>query len=390
MKKLILLLCLIGNFGHAKTTTYLRTTVPAPEKSGEVAPKPSAPQESSTAPAASAPAATPNETKAPAPIQSKINVVTTLSVLASITKAIGTDRVQVNSLSSASEDPHFVKAKPTFKKWVSDADLFIQIGRSLELWVPLVINSSGNQKLISGERLITASNNVTMLEVPSALSRAAGDIHPQGNPHVWLSPLAVLKMAENIMNALIKVDTKNQPHYEKNFSEFKQQLSEAMFGQDLVKAAGTVDFLWRLLEGQKLKQYVAEKKKTLGGWLKSAAGIDYTFITYHTEFSYLAHDFGLKVLGQIEEKSGIAPSARYQNELIKKAKENLVKHIVAATYYVGNTKLIETIANGIGGNKLFIQVDCSIDESYIAMMNRIIKSLVDFRGAVRILPAPVK
>lgn len=381
MKRLILLLCLMGSFGYAKTTTYLKTTVPAPEKAGDVA-HPKAPAPASTPPSK------PNEAKA-TPTQAKINIVTTLSVLASVTKAIGTDRVHVNSLSSASEDPHFVKAKPTFKKWVSDADLFIQIGRSLELWVPLVINSSGNQKLISGERLITASNNVTMLEVPSSLNRSAGDIHPQGNPHVWLSPLAVLKMAENIKNALVKVDTTNQIHYEKNFNEFKQQLSIAMFGQDLVKAAGTVDFLWRLLEGQKLKSYVAEKKKTLGGWLKSAASIDYTFITYHTEFSYLAYDFGLKVMGQIEEKSGIAPSARYQNELIKKAKENLVKHIVAATYYVGNTKLIETIANGIGGNKLFVQVDCSLDESYIAMMNRIIKSMVDFRGAVRIAPAPI-
>ena len=92
-------------------------------------------------------------------------------------------------------------------------------------------------------------------------------------------------------------------------------------------------------------------------------------------------------MGSIEEKSGVAPSLRFQNDLIKKAKENQVKHIAAATYYTGNTKLIDLIATGIGGNKIFIQVDCSPGESYVAMMNRIVKTLVEFRGAVRILPA---
>ena len=163
-----------------------------------------------------------------------------------------------------------------------------------------------------------------------------------------------------------------------------------MFGADLVKAAGNPDYLWRLHEGHKLNQYLLEKKKEIGGWLKMAKQIDYTFITYHTEFSYLANVFSLKIMGQIEEKSGVAPSLRYQNELIKKAQENLVKHVVAATYYTGSTKLIDLIAKGIGGNKTFIQVDCSPNESYVAMMDRILKTLVDFRGAVRLLPVQIK
>lgn len=142
------------------------------------------------------------ETKKPA---SKLHVVTTLEVLKALTKEVGGELVEVECLSSASDDPHFVKAKPTFKRLVSEADLFIEVGRSLELWAPQVLQSSGNSKL-SGDGLLIASTDVKALEVPKELSRKHGDVHPEGNPHIWLSPTAALRMAKNIEKALIKKD----------------------------------------------------------------------------------------------------------------------------------------------------------------------------------------
>lgn len=314
-------------------------------------------------------------------VPKKIKVVTTLSVLASLTRELGGDRVEVSSLSSATEDPHFVKAKPTFKRLVSDADLFIQIGRSLELWAPLVINASGNAKLISGESVVTASQGVQALEVPKELTRQQGDIHPQGNPHIWLSPQAVLKMAENIKNALVKVDAAHKSTYDANLSAFNNKLANAMFGVELVNKAKNNDFLWRLHEGHKLEEYSKNHKLNLGGWLKQAVAINYTFLTYHTVFSYMANDFALKIMGQIEEKSGVAPTLRYQNELVKKAKALGVKHIVAASYYIGNSKLIELIAEQIGGRKIFVNVDCEEKQSYFDFMNNLINLLVKFKSA---------
>jgi len=316
--------------------------------------------------------------KAPAPAK-KLKVVTTLSVLASLTRELGAQHVEVASLTTASEDPHFVKAKPTFKRLVSEANLFVQIGRSLELWVPLVIQSSGNAKLISHQILVTASEGISALEVPKALTRAQGDIHPQGNPHVWLSPKAVLKIADNIKNALIKADTAHKADYENNYKNFKDKLTSAMFGSDLVNKAKNNDLLWRLHEGDRLKKYIADRKLNLGGWLKQAQDINYSFFTYHTVFSYMADDFNLKIVGQLEEKSGVQPTLKYQNELIKKAKELGVKHIVAADYYRGNTKLIDHIAQAVGGRKLFVAVDSSSQQSYFDFMNNLISALVKFK-----------
>jgi len=311
----------------------------------------------------------------------KIKVVTTLSVLAALTRDLGGDRVEVSSLSSATEDPHFVKAKPTFKRLVSDADLFIQIGRSLELWAPLVINASGNAKLISGAGVVTASQGVASLEVPKELTRQAGDIHPQGNPHIWLSPNAVRKMAENIKDALVKADAAHKSIYDARYAIFSNKLATAMFGLELVNKAKNNDFLWRLHEGHKLAEYAKKHKITLGGWLKQALNINYTFLTYHTVFSYMANDFALKIMGQIEEKSGVAPTLRYQNELVKKAKALGIKHIVAASYYIGNSKLIELIAEQIGGRKIFVNVDCEEKQTYFDFMNNLINILVKFKSA---------
>src|SRR5580704_9062135 len=77
----------------------------------------------------------------------KLNVVTTLPVLKALTAQIGGDHVSVASLSTYAEDPHFIKPKPTFSYLLNRADLFIENGRELELWVPKALESAGNKKL---------------------------------------------------------------------------------------------------------------------------------------------------------------------------------------------------------------------------------------------------
>jgi zinc/manganese transport system substrate-binding protein len=316
-------------------------------------------------------------------VAKKLKIVTSLPVLGAIARDIGGTHVEVQSLlmatSEKAEDPHVVKDRPNFKGAVSHADLFIQVGRSLELWSPAVIKSSGNQKLISGQGVVNASEGVPALEVPKELTRAHGDIHPQGNPHIWLSPRAALIIAENIKKALIKTDIEHASDYETNFTNFKNKLSTSMFGQELVKKANNNDYLWRLHQGNKLNEYITTHKLKIGGWLQQAAKIDYAFYTYHTVFSYLAQDFALKIAGQIEEKAGVPPSSKYQKELIKNAQARGVKHIVAASYYLGNSKVIDYIAKNIGAKKIFVTVDSAPGQSYIDFMNNLLTTLVKFK-----------
>src|SRR6266550_7754341 len=62
-----------------------------------------------------------------------VNVVTTTEDLAAIAREVGGDRVTVASLSRGYQDPHFVDAKPSYLVQLKKADLFVEVGRELEV-----------------------------------------------------------------------------------------------------------------------------------------------------------------------------------------------------------------------------------------------------------------
>ncbi len=126
------------------------------------------------------------EVAAAAPLQ----VVTTLPAYASIAQAVGGNLVQSRSISRGDEDAHFVKPKPSYALMLKEADLFVTTGLDLELWAPVLVDKSGNPKIRDGQPgFVNASRGVPLAEVPTSLSRAAGDIHIYGNPHISTSPL---------------------------------------------------------------------------------------------------------------------------------------------------------------------------------------------------------
>src|SRR5438552_529969 len=119
----------------------------------------------------------------------KVQVVCTLPTLKALTEEVGGDRVDVIALAKGDEDPHFVTPTPVLMKKTREADLFIENGFSLELWGNEVVNGSGNAKLFTGmPGRVVAGKGISPLEIPSVLTRELGDIHPQGNPHIWLDP----------------------------------------------------------------------------------------------------------------------------------------------------------------------------------------------------------
>ncbi|HWH92009.1 MAG TPA: zinc ABC transporter substrate-binding protein, partial [Candidatus Binatia bacterium] len=69
--------------------------------------------------------------------QAKLNVVATLPDFGSLAREIGGDKVNVTVLAKATEDPHFVDARPSFVVALRNADVLIDGGAELELgWLP--------------------------------------------------------------------------------------------------------------------------------------------------------------------------------------------------------------------------------------------------------------
>lgn len=270
-----------------------------------------------------------------------VKVVTTLPAYASIAQFVGGDRVQAQSISRGDEDAHFVKPKPSYALMLKSADLFVTTGLDLELWAPVLVDKSGNRKIREGQPgYVNASRGIPLVDVPSNPSREAGDIHIYGNPHIHTSPLNARFIARNIAAGLKRVDPQGTGAYDKNLAEFNRRLDRALYGDQLPAILGsqTLDNLARqgkLISFLQGKDYKGKKLiEYLGGWMgKSMAFRGKDLVTYHQNWSYFTKLFGLAVVGDVEPKPGIPPSAKHVHQLIEKMKQRNVKVVLAPSYY---------------------------------------------------------
>jgi len=266
----------------------------------------------------------------------QVDVVTTLNVLASVTREIGGDRVRVTALAKANQDPHTLVAKPTFKVAARKADLFVEIGLGLDAWGSAVTDASGNPKIQTGQPgRVIASQGIATKELPATLSKAWGDIHPWGNPHVWLDPVNIKQVATNIAAGLTAVDPDGKSVYAANLAAFTARVDDALYGHALVDEYGTSK-LERLSRRGELVDYLKRKGTydKLGGWLKKAEPLrGLKIVTYHKTWIYFCDRFGLTISGEIEEKPGIPPSQAYLARLIDKIESDQIKVLFVDTIY---------------------------------------------------------
>ena len=314
-------------------------------------------------------------------VAAPVRVVTTIPVYASIAELVGGDRVEARSISRGDEDAHFVKPKPSFALMLRDADLFVTTGLDLELWAPVLIDKSGNRRIREGRPgYVSASQGLQLLDVPETVDRSGGDVHIYGNPHVFTSPLLVKSIAANIAAGLVRVDPDGVADYDAGLAHFEQRVDDSLYGSELVQLLGseTLDSLTRqgkLISFLASEEYQGQKLTgKLGGWM--GRSLDFRgkkIVAYHKNWIYLTELFGLEVIGYVEPKPGIPPSARHVHGLIGQIERDGVQVLLAASYF-GVSK-IETIAeragcravivpmgpNGSGPRDYFELVDLWID-----------------------------
>jgi zinc/manganese transport system substrate-binding protein len=271
-----------------------------------------------------------------APPAKKVSVVTTLGVLAELTRQVGGDRVAVTSLAKPNQDPHTLVAKPTYKLAAKNAQLFVELGLGLDIWGAAVVDASGNPDIQTGQKgRVIAAEGIETKELPATLSKAWGDIHPYGNPHVWLDPVNAKQLAANITAGLTRVDPDGKDAYAANLKAFGARIDDALYGHALVEEYGASK-LERLSRRNELIDYLKTKGTygKLGGWLKQAEALrGLKIITYHKTWVYFCDRFGIEVRGEIEEKPGIPPSQEYLASLIKKIQSEGIKVLFIDTIY---------------------------------------------------------
>ena len=258
-----------------------------------------------------------------------LKVVTTTQDLESIVKEVGGDKVETESLAKGYQDPHFVEAKPSFILKLNRADLLVVVGRELEIgWLPALINQARNAKVQPGSNgYLDASATAKILDVPTgAVTRAEGDVHPQGNPHYWLDPGNGRRIAKAIQNKLSQLAPADAAVFAQREADFERRLIEAE---------------------QRWKTAMAPYK-----------GLK--VVTYHRSWPNFVDAFGLDVVGYVEPKPGIPPSPSHTLQLIQQMKRDGIKLIVIEPYFDPKTPnsigsqtgaQVVTLAPSVGGEK---------------------------------------
>jgi zinc/manganese transport system substrate-binding protein len=212
---------------------------------------------------------------------------------------LGGDLVEVTVATTALQDVHQIEAKPSLIAKVRRADLVACTGAELEAgWLPQLLRQAGNAKVASGPGHFLAASQVTTLEKPARLDRAAGDVHPEGNPHIQMDPYRMLKVARALSARLAQVDAGNANAYATRLAGFEGRWNAAIKRWE-AKAAP--------LKGQRV-------------------------VVQHNSWVYLTKWLGIEQVGSLEAKPGVPPTSAHLASMVDAVKAKKPFAVIRAAY----------------------------------------------------------
>jgi zinc/manganese transport system substrate-binding protein len=233
-------------------------------------------------------------------VHAALNVFACEPEWAALTQQLAGDKADIYTATGPLQDPHQVQARPSLIARARNAQLLVCTGAELEVgWMPVVLRESVNDAIQPGSPgHFEAAKYVTMLEVPTRLDRADGDVHAEGNPHIQTDPRNFLPVAEALSKRLIQLDPANAAYYQQLLTMFSQQ--------------------WRA---------------AIAKWEKQAAPLrGVSIIAHHKGFPYMNDWLGLKEVAELEPKPGMEPSAAYLGQVLNELQQHPARMVIRAAY----------------------------------------------------------
>ena len=271
-----------------------------------------------------------------------LKVVATTEDVASLVREVGGDRVAVDAVARGYQDPHFVEPKPSFILLLNRAELLAVVGRELEIgWLPALVHQSRNAKIQPGAAgYLDVSQGARILDIPvGQITRAMGDVHPQGNPHYWLDPGNGRRMAQAVQKKLSELRPADAAYFASRYADFDRRLAEAEKRWDAAMAP---------YKGTKI-------------------------VTYHRSWSNLVDRFGLDVIGFVEPRPGIPPSPAHTFALMQEMKKAGVKVLLVEPYF--DLKTPNSIARETGSKVVVLPPSVGgvpAAKDYIALFDHLV------------------
>ncbi|SFV62858.1 Zinc ABC transporter, periplasmic-binding protein ZnuA [hydrothermal vent metagenome] len=139
----------------------------------------------------------------------KTNVIVSILPQKIFVDKIGGDKVNTTVMVETGASPHNYSPKPSQMKAVSKADIYFSIGVEFEkIWL---------------EKFKYQNKDLKVIDVSKNIQKYH-DSHKELDPHIWVDPLNVKIIAQNIYNALIDEDKNSSSYYKKNLELFLKEL----------------------------------------------------------------------------------------------------------------------------------------------------------------------
>lgn len=234
---------------------------------------------------------------APASSFAKLNVFACEPEWAALAEEIGGDKVEAFSATSAVQDPHYIRARPSLISKARKADLLLCSGASLEIgWLPILLQKASSDLQPGSIGYLMAADVTTILEVPAIVDRSMGDVHPEGNPHVHLNPHNLILVGESLTDRLSGIDAENAPFYKNRYQDFSSRLHKA------------------------ISRWESEASVFKGK----------PVVVHHKSFTYLLDWLGMKQAGTLEPKPGIPPTTSHLKNLLQQLRSSPADIIIRA------------------------------------------------------------
>lgn len=209
---------------------------------------------------------------------------------------IAKDSVEINILIPPNSDEHTMEFKPRALKKLEQSKIYFLADLELEKILGEKFKSVlKNVKIVNineGIHLLKGGHDYEHEHEHDHDGHHAEEEHDEYNdPHVWLDPILVKKLAQNITQALVQSFPKNKEIYEANLANFLKELDQ-------------------------MDAQIAEKLKNIKR---------NEFIVYHPSWAYLAKRYNLVQIPV--EIDGKEPKSKDLQNLIKFAKEKDIRVI---------------------------------------------------------------
>ena len=234
------------------------------------------------------------------PATAAISVFATVPEWGALVEELAGDKARIYVATNALQDPHHVEAKPSLIARARGADLVVATGAELEIgWLPLVLQQAGNPKVKPGQPgYFEAAAFVTLLDKPTRLDRADGDVHAAGDPHIQTDPRNIARVAAPLAARLAELDPENAAWYQSRYKAFSEKWSVA-----------------------------------IANWEKQASPLKGTpIVVQHKAFTYLIAWIGLKEVATLEPKPGVEPTTAHLSAVLATLQRTPAKMVLRAAY----------------------------------------------------------